>query len=672
MPGGKATTVSSSLPRRHRRGLTRSAAACERCRRRKQKCDARTPTCGACKAAGASCVPSERLVVRQAHPECQCGLLRDQLQTLRHQYETLLQQFEQLQGQTSGKSPRSNSNAPDASGPSPSGIISVSRSHVSPMHEEWRKQNLIFNCDIPYTGRILLPTFSHRSRVRDTNGSALSSAWKLWGDDPGLVDAPLRLTTIPPESDSEAYLKLVGTFFDRRWPYLPVLHRPTFLREHLSPFLSRRVSSGISRFLVNMVCAIATAEKPLHQEESHYSHRAFFNQATQDMHLVIGTGDFECVQCLLLLCMYGYNEPQSVNLWYTSGLALQLAIGIDLHRKESLAGRDNLSAEMVKRVFWSAYVTNCIMAINMGRPLGIQESDITMSLPLQLTDDELDNSPAVLDHTSIVPQVTDTSTFIHIIRLRKINAVIYSSFHSIGQTRPGAEELESRRKQYFSDLNHWVSTAPRYMQTTSTFQSPHWFQIAFHHAVLTLYRPSRGAPMPSSEDLRICTESAIGLISSYSALYAMNQIKYTFVAIHALFMAAITMLYALRASPQLRHDLTKSIVQTNILTFLTLFRGISNGRMVGEKCSEIVERLGDCILSLFDDATGAGVDVDTEFQSWFGLQSHAFTKSAHGDSVKGMENKSPDYPDARVDLPWADLFLEGIDIGSTDVWSFLT
>ncbi|PYI03939.1 hypothetical protein BO78DRAFT_321529 [Aspergillus sclerotiicarbonarius CBS 121057] len=651
MPGGKATTVSPSLPRRHRRGLTRSAAACERCRRRKQKCDGRTPTCGACEAGGAACVPSERLVVRQAHPECQCDILRGQLETLQLQYNTLSQQFKELRGRASGKTPSSNSDAPDVSGLSSSGSVSVSRSHPSStMPEESRKQDLPLNSDVPYTGRILLPTFSPRTRVRDTNGSALSSAWRLWGDDAGPMEAPFPLTAIP-DFDAEAYMNMVGTFFDRRWPYLPILHRPTFLREHLLPFLSR---------------------KPLDPEESRPCHRAFFNRAIQDLHLVIGTGDFECVQCLLLLCMYGYNEPQSVNLWYTSGLALQLAIGIDMHRKESLTGRDILSAEMVKRVFWCAYVTNCVMAINMGRPLGIQEPDITMSLPLQLTDDELDNSPAVLDHTSIVPQVMDNSTFIHIIRLRKINADIYSSFHSIGRMRPCDEELESRQKQYFSELNHWVFTAPRYMQTVSTFQSPHWFQIAFHHAVLTLYRPSRAVPMPSYEDLRICIESAIGLISSYSALYAMNRIRYTFVAIHALFMAAVTMLYALRASPPLRHELTRPVMQTNILTFLTLFRGISNGRVVGEKCCKIVERLGNCILSLFDDATAASVDVDTEFQSWFGLQSHAFAKSAQGISVGETENKSPHYPDARVDLPWADLFLEGIDIGSTDVWGFLT
>lgn len=117
-------------------------------------------------------------------------------------------------------------------------------------------------------------------------------------------------------------------FFDCRWSYLPVLHRLTFVNEHLNPFLSKSVTSPISSFLVNMVCAIATTEKSSFQEDSRV-HRFFFNRAVQDLHAVLGIDDLECVQCLLLLCMYGHNEPQSVNMWYTTGLALQLAIGID-------------------------------------------------------------------------------------------------------------------------------------------------------------------------------------------------------------------------------------------------------------------------------------------------------------------------------------------------------
>lgn len=84
--------------------------------------------------------------------------------------------------------------------------------------------------------------------------------------------------------------------------------------------------------------------------------------------------------------MHSHNEPASVNMWHTSGLALRLAIGLDLHRKETQSGLPPLQAEMRKRLFCSAFVVDCSMACNMGRPLGIHVSDITVPLPLQLTD----------------------------------------------------------------------------------------------------------------------------------------------------------------------------------------------------------------------------------------------------------------------------------------------
>ncbi|KAI9932432.1 hypothetical protein ASPWEDRAFT_46965 [Aspergillus wentii DTO 134E9] len=666
----------NSVPRRHRRGLTRSAAACQRCRRRKQKCDGRTPTCGACAAVGAHCVLSDRLMIQPMNSNCDCDLLRGQLETAGHRYNALLEEYERLKVerlevfQASGIEPGLQGSTP---APLPDPVADNPQQDKIPVTSS-HQEDVQINPDIRYCGRILRPTFSHRPNAKDINGSTLSSAWELWGDDPVHLDESSQTTAITTEFDCDAYGSLVNIFFDRRWPYLPVLHKPSFVNEHLTPFLVDSNASSTSSFLVNIVCAIAATEKSWIQQGNGSIHRQFFNEAKKVLHVIMGIADFECVQCLLLLCMYGHNEPQSVNMWYTTGLALHLAIGIDLHRKESLSGQNLLVTEMSKRIFWSAYVMNCSMAINMGRPLGIQESDITMPLPLQLTDDELSYSAEFPDLSrTTIPQVTDTSTFIHIIKLRKINAGVYRSFHSIGCTLSEPTELDIIRNCYYSELNQWLITAPRYINTLSTFQSMEWFQIAFHHAVLSLYRPSRAAPMPSSDDLRVCTESAIGLISSYSGLYARNRIKYTFVAIHSLFMAAVSMLYALRASPPLRQELTRPVVQTNIFTFLTLFRGISNGRAVGEKCSNIVERLGNSILTLFDDVEAPGDEVDTEFQSWFGLQTHTFATPARnevlGEDAQGI---SPHFPDIRVDLPWADLFVEGFDMGSTDVWSFLS
>ncbi|CEO60500.1 Putative Function: the yeast gene is a positive regulator of URA1 and URA3 expression [Penicillium brasilianum] len=652
----------TSTPRRHRRGVPRSVAACQRCRRRKQKCDGKVPTCGPCAAVEVPCVMSDRLMIQHTNSNCECESLRSQLAAAEQRSHELSQKCQQLELQilealSSTQAATDTPNSENCSvAPTTTGTVS-------------RPDQLSSNPDNRFTSRILGPTFSLKANTRKSNRSALSSAWELWGDD----------TTVEvPEAgesglDLDAYVNLVNAFFDRRWPYLPVLHRGSFFQKHLTPFLTKSDMRPLSNFLVNIVCAIASTERSS-QHASDKICKVFFREAVKDLHLVMSSDNFECIQCLLLMCMYGHNEPQSVNMWYTTGLALNLAIGIDLHRKESLVGQGMMDMEMCKRVFWCAYVMSCSMAINMGRPLGIRESDISMPLPLQLTDTQLDesvHSPYVEE--TLIPNVADTSTFIHIIKLRRINAGVYTTFHSIGSTLADTAEIDTLRSRYFMELNQWLITAPRYMQTLSTFQSTEWFQIAFHHAVLSLYRPSRAVPMPSPDDLRVCTESSIGLISSYSALYARNHIKYTFVAIHSLFMAAVTMLYSLRAFAPLRRELTKPVIKTNIFTFLTLFRGICDGRLVGDKCCGIVERLGNSILSLFENEDQADSSIDTEFQTWFGLQTHTFDSQARDqqDPENYPHGSLSHFPDVQVDLPWADLFTEGIDMGTTDAWSVL-
>ena len=603
---------------------------------------------------------SDRLVVQQTSLSSECDSLRSQLAAAERRGDELFQKCQELELQLS--------TALDSAQPVISDIPTPGCSSAAQAVTDTQPDQLRINPDNRFTSRILRPTFSLKSHSTGVNRSAMSSAWELWGDDTD--------TEVPEASgldlNHDAYLGLANAFFDRRWPYLPVLHRRIFFDHHFTPFLTKSDMKPLSNFLVNIVCAIASTEKPF-RNIGHKSHRIFFREAVKDLHLVMSSENFDCIQCLLLLCMYGHNEPQSVNMWYTTGLALNLAIGIDLHRKESIAEQDTMNAEMCKRVFWGAYVMNCSMAINMGRPLGIRESDISMPLPLQMTDVQLEESirsPFV--EQTLVPSVADTSTFIHIIKLRQINAAIYTAFHSIGSTPADSTELYRLRSEYFVELNQWLITAPRYMQTVSTFQSTEWFQIAFHHAVVSLYRPSRAVPMPSSDDLRVCTESAIGLISAYSALYARNRIKYTFVAIHSLFMAAVTMLYSLRAFAPLRKELTKEVIRTNIFTFLTIFRGICDGRLVGEKCCDIIERLGNSILSLFDNESQEDLHIDTEFQAWFGLQIHTFAPEVGENGLRAYpEGSSPHFPDVQVDLPWADLFTEGIDMGTADIWSAL-
>ncbi|KAJ9130517.1 C6 transcription factor [Pleurostoma richardsiae] len=633
----------SRSPHLHRQRFRRSAAACERCRRRKQKCDGKLPICSSCAQARVPCIPSERLVVR-SDSNCNCAELREHVSRLEAEIQLLTSQL----ASKTDVPQRATLHVADSSATDETTPLPQATSGDKPQYP-----------DAPYSERILRPTFAKHGPKETVEQSFWSSPWHLWGDmtvepSPGAIDpGSLSIGDYGPQ--------LIEIFFARRWSQFPILHRGTFYNEHYLPLSQELPPRPLSSFQVNMVFAIAAAERGPADSQHRLSHEDFFRIAVRDLHLVLAEDDLACIQCLLLLCMYGSNEPQSVNMWYTTGLALRLAVGIDLHRYETVAGKDLFNAEMCKRLFWSVYLMDRSMSIAMGRPLGIRDADITVPLPLQLTDDQLRVEASGPVMANLVPQCNDTSTFVHVIKLRRINAEIYQTLHSVGSGMMDSAALDAIRHGHYVHLNEWLVSAPRYFPTPSMFQMPEWFQIAYHHAVLSLYRPSHGAPVASLSAVRLCLDSSISLISCYASLYAKNKITYTFVALNSLFMAGVTMLHSLRASAAVRQELGKPAAEANVKSCVGLLHNVSRGRAVGARCAQIIERLGHITLTVFDQAPQPDEELDIEFLSWFGLKCH----HSSADATPGSEQGQAGDLMPSIDVAWNDLFAQGFKLSET-------
>lgn len=560
-------------------------------------------------------------------PNCQCETLKERVRDLEGQLETLR-----------AERPR------DDALPGPS--------HRFYQDQEYTRAPplAVDNQDITYHGRILRPTFAVSNGGSRLRPALRGSPWQLWAGDPdGQAHQTPAVNLYDPlvAPDSEA---LVEVFFTNRWPQLPFLHKPTFIEDDFLPLTRGESGHALSSFRVNMVLAIASAETDSKDLPQH-PHGAFFQAAIKDLTTVLSADDLDCIPCLLLLCLYGTNEPQSVNIWYTLGLALRIGLGMDLHREESSStGQSLLSQEMARRNFWCTYTLDRSMSIAMGRPLGINDSDITVPLPQQLTDEQLCSAEVV---PNLFQDPKDMSTFLHVIKLRQINAAIYMSLHAASaSTTSDYGNPDALREAHYADLNTWLVTAPRYGPTSGVpmLQTAEWFQIAYHFAVLSLYRPSRVFPVSNLSSLRLCADSAISLISCYNTLYAKNRISYTFVALNSLFMAAVTMLYSLRSSPVIRSELSKGIAEANIDMCQRLLRGVSHGRSVGERCAVVVGRLGEATMDVFDREQSLNDDIDTEFMSWFGLKLQRIQNPETGQQVTPS-----------IDIPWNDLFIEGFD-----------
>lgn len=580
--------------------------------------------------AGTPCVPSERFLVRVANVDCECDRLRSQVENLTAQLEALMAAV--ANGDV----------ATDSLHPPTANDLDTGTSH----HASQQGHGL----EGIHTDRLLRPTFSGTGTSRTGEESLLNSPSRLWdGVSTGRKpEGPISVI----HSSLQDNNFLIEGFFSRRWPQFPALHKPTFLEKHYLPFSQGEAVGDLSLFQVNIVLAIAASERARTDERYRQLQDDFFQSATASLGGALATDDFDSIQRLLLLCIYCNNEPQSVDLWHAIGLALRLAVGMNLHRIETITSKEPLEAEMCKRLFWCVYTMDRGISMSLGLPLGIQDADITMPLPLSLSDDVLAN-PSQETPLSFGPDVNDLSTFLHIIELRRINADIYKSLHSAGDTNLEGSNIDVIRVQHHTRLNQWLISAPRYLVPTSMHQTPEWFQIAYHQAIMNLSRPSHASPVSTIEALRQCADSSISLISCYAALYAKNKVTYTFVALTSLFMAGVTMLYSLRASAALRQELTRDVVESNIRSCTTLLRDISHGGAVVEKSVGIIQRLGRATLPFFEsNLDPADNQVDTEFMSWFGLKGHHPT------------DHSSAQPTPSADIPWNDLFEHGFDLGN--------
>ncbi|KAE8453315.1 hypothetical protein EG329_011382 [Mollisiaceae sp. DMI_Dod_QoI] len=635
-PTGPSSPAPTAGPpkRKHRPGLHRTQIACQRCRARKNKCDGKIPVCSTCKKAGTPCTVVDRLTYRQ-YPRGHVEDLESQIIDLREENERLKSELLLLK--------QSGNTTPLSQDP----VSEVSRNVIS-------EPDLALNI-----ARLSLEGSSEKKYVGESSGVHFGNIVQAllpltdYKRAPSSGRFPLRVErpssrSSPAMSDCGAFHpKLVPSFemanmlqeayFEHRWASFPLLHRPTFMEKHFSHVMQHGMGANhASLFLVYMVFALGAIDLQRKRGDLKGVHLEFFNTATS-MFMVglMAEDNLETIQGLLLMTIFAINEPQSINAWMLNGMAVRFAIDLGLHRKSYCSTRSLLRSEMKKRVFWSAYVLDRNISVALGRPFSIQDREIDVELPLQLTDQQLlEDAPP---QETFTPTIFDMSTFNHIIKLRQIHSKILRKFYPVNALEQDGTQFQESRDQIRAELEQWMISTPRYISpTTATFQSFEWFQIAYNHALILLYRPSPACPQPTLQALQTCADSSINHITGYLALYSKNKITYTWIALHSVFMASVTMLYTLVA-PEIRRSTTRSVVKSNINSCLSLFEDM--GKLwptAASRCYTVIERLGRTTLGLFGDnaslTSNGNVsqdmsenrfgEIDHEFMEWFGMKDH--------------------------------------------------
>jgi Fungal specific transcription factor domain len=91
------------------------------------------------------------------------------------------------------------------------------------------------------------------------------------------------------------------------------------------------------------------------------------------------------VQALLLLTYYYETPDDQKDTWHWMGVATSVAHTIGLHRNPEHSSMDNRRAKLWKRIWWSTYMRDRLIALGMRRPTRIKEEDY--DVPMITLDD---------------------------------------------------------------------------------------------------------------------------------------------------------------------------------------------------------------------------------------------------------------------------------------------
>lgn len=273
--------------------------------------------------------------------------------------------------------------------------------------------------------------------------------------------------------------------------------------------------------------------------------------AIQDVECLSEARTLESLEGMLLLVIYQLRSPSQPGVWSLIGMAMRHALSSGLHRRSQ---GPNIVDQRRKRIFWTTYMLERSIARTLGLPVSISDRDIDVAFPAVVPEDVEDE-----DEMSIAllqdPTPSAISAVIHIFRLTQLESKIYSSIHRVD--RPPTKDLSGKLTRFRQLLDEWKSQIPTEVPTPADLDDPspnsyvdRWYHILHYHRVmLLLLLPNLTGMASTHSDFGVCHFSAGQVVQLYKQLHGhQDMLSYSLIALHATFVAGLTLIYCFVAS----------------------------------------------------------------------------------------------------------------------------
>ncbi|KAF2723524.1 hypothetical protein K431DRAFT_282968 [Polychaeton citri CBS 116435] len=567
----------------------RTGQACDRCKQRKIKCDARPGGCSPCMQNNLECKTTDRVTGRATS--------RGYTENMENENANLKMYMLELQQQLRdhGIEPK----VPPVS--TPAGYSTMASSH----HSVWQHTNSQSSPNQLYsdrqhereefsptmlsdfrpgcTGDNYLGVSSERSWLTMSEGLNIS----LFGikidlgellppeDDPSYRAMsyqtfvkhayhraePMDEPELPPYEQCKVYSEW---FFRSLNPFIPLLHRPQFF-----DLLERVVKNGekpttAEKVIIHMVITVINFQYAFRNNNAQAKQDSFrhFHYCLTFISDLTTSHQLQDIQALAMICHQLRCFPRPGAAWTFIHQVLNLAIEMGLHRtakawEGETAEKDPHTIEMRKRIFWSLLIFAIVISGKLGRPMPLQLEEFDIEIPDAIAD-SVQTHEGLPDSKkcSIGPAIKGMA-------LLKIIVKIYSSVYSIHASK---YTYEANLKALERELQEWKSTMPPELAGgIETIEEDRigalYLDISMQECRLILHHPSlcrSSNPEVMSHNLDVCLETSSRMLYCASQLRTLKSLDTTWQSSTNFMGAIVTTLFAYT---ERSHSITQTELQ---------------------------------------------------------------------------------------------------------------
>ncbi|KAK4509145.1 uncharacterized protein ATC70_007495 [Mucor velutinosus] len=571
--------------------------ACDECRKRKVKCDGVQP-CGRCRKSNAECVFA-KLPPKRGPPKQYMENLENRLQrvekALKSMANPIKKMFDEQQQPPSDQSQQpvlSLNDTVSYSAPYTSDMTftNMDRFTINEIGQAVYVNDLKERTDRIPTLQQQQQHYHHQQQQQEHSNDTLSEIASL--SDQSVTATSVELP-VPDHLSSRAILKelqpLTEIYFEHVHKYVPMIHKPSFLKQMHS------TTNSPSRLLVYAMCAVASRWSPDIIASTNATippGYTFYQKALDLLDEFIDSPRISTVQALVLLVKYQeyHQRPGYFYRSYTYlRMASQMCNDLGLGQLEG----DSYDIEAKRRTFWATFMYDLLMSIEQGHATYFDVHKCTTGFPL-VTGEEGPALEELITNQNIFIQLGKVLSDIYAMARR-----IYSRQRAQGDSRTQDQIIEEQARLFslHTHLENFLYEVPPsliYAPTQDLDSYPAekqplgdpfigFLHITYHFSVILLHRTYATHPPPETEHKfvafphrKLCAVSASNitgiadvLLESYPRYvfsYPARGVQHT---IHCLAMACTIHKYemahaddkSMRESARLQYMLSVDIIQ---------------------------------------------------------------------------------------------------------------